>query len=320
MPTTPQSAAGWRIDPPVSEPRASGDEPGGHRGGRSARRAAGHPAGVARVAGRARTRSSRSTSPWRTRPCWSCPRRPPRPPAAVRPPWRRRAGASPPGSATRRWSARPGCTGCPSGPPARRPAAPGRRPAATAASTASAAARASSAMHLDEGVDVAVAGRDAARASSTTDRADRSPERTAAASVAADGPAAAHGASPTMRGTRNRPSSTVGRGGQHLVAVEAGPGLVGTEHVAHRQRVGRRRHPGQIEGGHVGGVVEHRGQLPGEAVELLVGQRRGGPGGPRGPRRRGRAGRRLDGPLTARPRRSRRSRSDTVRSSISSRS
>ena len=27
MPTTPQSAAGWRIDPPVSEPRASGVMP-----------------------------------------------------------------------------------------------------------------------------------------------------------------------------------------------------------------------------------------------------------------------------------------------------
>src|SRR5437879_1579502 len=27
MPTTPQSAAGWRIDPPVSEPSASGANP-----------------------------------------------------------------------------------------------------------------------------------------------------------------------------------------------------------------------------------------------------------------------------------------------------
>src|SRR5687768_11444715 len=27
MPTTPHSAAGWRIDPPVSEPRASGENP-----------------------------------------------------------------------------------------------------------------------------------------------------------------------------------------------------------------------------------------------------------------------------------------------------
>ena len=36
----PHSAAGWRIEPPVSVPIAHGALPGRHRGGRAARRAA----------------------------------------------------------------------------------------------------------------------------------------------------------------------------------------------------------------------------------------------------------------------------------------
>ena len=45
------------------------------------------------------------------------------------------------------------------------------------------------------------------------------------------------------------------------------------------QGVGGRLHPGQVERGHVGGVVEHLGQLPGEQVELLLGQLEAGQGG-----------------------------------------
>ena len=58
---------------------------------------------------RGRSRSSRSTSPSRTRPCSSCRAsgRPRRPAAARRS--RCRAGGGPPGSATRPWSARPRC-------------------------------------------------------------------------------------------------------------------------------------------------------------------------------------------------------------------
>ena len=40
MPTTPHSAAGWRIEPPVSVPSASGANAGGDRGRRAAARAA----------------------------------------------------------------------------------------------------------------------------------------------------------------------------------------------------------------------------------------------------------------------------------------
>ena len=55
-PTTPHSAAGWRIEPPVSEPSAERREPGRDRGRRSAARAAGHPRQVVRVARRAERR------------------------------------------------------------------------------------------------------------------------------------------------------------------------------------------------------------------------------------------------------------------------
>ena len=131
--------------------------------------------------------------------------------------------------------------------------------------------------HLEERVDVAVAGRHGGQR-----RLDDRPGRPFTGS---DGrrhcrgrtePGAAHGASPTMRGTRNRSSSTVRRGGQHRRPVEAGPRLVGPEHVAHGQRVGGRRHAGQIEGGHVVGVLDHLGKLAGEGVELLVRQGQAG--------------------------------------------
>ena len=64
-----------------------------------------------------------------------------------------------------------------------------------------------------------------------------------------------------------------GRGlGQHLVPVEARCGLVRAEDVGDGHGVGRGRHPGQVEGGHVGGMVQHLGELPGEEVQLLLGE------------------------------------------------
>ena len=72
-PTTPHRAAGCRMDPPVSEPRATGaipaataaaDPPDDPPGTRS--RSHGLRVGLNALA--------RWTSPWRTRPCWSCPR------------------------------------------------------------------------------------------------------------------------------------------------------------------------------------------------------------------------------------------------------
>ena len=81
-PTTPHSAAGWRIDPPVSLPKPSGGEAGGDRGGTPAARAAGHPASCRAGCGSARTPSSPCSNPSRTRRGWSCRRSPPRRPAA----------------------------------------------------------------------------------------------------------------------------------------------------------------------------------------------------------------------------------------------
>ena len=104
MPTTPHSAAGWRIDPPVSEPSASGANPAAT----AAADPPDEPPGTLDVSWGlrwGRTPSSRSSCPWRTRRGWSCPRRRPRRRPASRPRWRRRAGASPRGCATSRSSA-----------------------------------------------------------------------------------------------------------------------------------------------------------------------------------------------------------------------
>ena len=123
-----RSAAGWRIDPPVSVPRASGtsraataaadppDEPPGTR-----RR-------VPRVARRLRSRCSRSRSPWRTRPCWSCRARPRPAPRGGRRRSPRRAVCSPRGPASRRSSEGPRRAGRPSPPGARRRGAGRARP------------------------------------------------------------------------------------------------------------------------------------------------------------------------------------------------
>ena len=68
----PDSDAGWRIEPPVSVPVAAGHEARRDRRRRAARAAAGHVVEVPRIAAPGRSTRSRSTSPSRTRPCWSC--------------------------------------------------------------------------------------------------------------------------------------------------------------------------------------------------------------------------------------------------------
>ena len=82
---------------------------GRDRRGRAAGGAAGDAAAVPRVEHRAVGRSSRSRSPSRTRPCWSCRAagRPPRSAGGRRS--RCRAAGSPRGSATRPWSRSPRC-------------------------------------------------------------------------------------------------------------------------------------------------------------------------------------------------------------------
>ena len=85
----------------------AGREAAGDGRGRAAGGAAGHPLAVPGVAAPGRRPSSRSRSPSRTRPCWSCraPARRPRRACARRSPCR--AAGSPRGSASRPWSATP---------------------------------------------------------------------------------------------------------------------------------------------------------------------------------------------------------------------
>ena len=113
---------------------------------------------------------------------------------------------------------RPGCRGCPSARRARRRAAPGSSPRPTAASTASAAARAASRDDEVERVELGLPGVDRGEVL-LDDRRGR--ERSPAADRGARARPRRHGASPRIRGTRNRPSSAAGACREDLVAVEA---------------------------------------------------------------------------------------------------
>ena len=71
-PTVPVTAPGWRIEPPVSVPMASGASYAATAARRAAARAARDAVEVPRVVRRAVRASTRWRSPSRTRPCWSC--------------------------------------------------------------------------------------------------------------------------------------------------------------------------------------------------------------------------------------------------------
>ncbi len=110
----------------------------------------------------------------------------------------------------------------------------------------------------------------AARCSSTTDaRRDALPRR---GTAAGDLAAARHGASPEDR--RHAEHALLGgrRLGQHRVADAGVARHVGAPHVLERVRVRGGRHVGEVERLDVGGVLEDRGQLRREGVDLLVGQ------------------------------------------------
>ena len=80
---------------------------------------------------------------------------------------------------------------------------------------------------------------------------DHRPRRAIATADRGRDLACRHGASPRIRGTRNR--SVLGRRRlrEHLVAVEARAHLVGPQHVDQRQRVGGRGHALEVERGDV---------------------------------------------------------------------
>ena len=81
-----------------------------------------------------------------------------------------------------------------------------------------------------------------------------------------------HGTSPTIRGTRNRPSSTSGATASTSSRSRHGVASSGRRTLRSGRGWAVGRHVGQVEGGHVRRVVEHRGQLGGEALELVLAQ------------------------------------------------
>ena len=104
----PESAAGWRIEPPVSVPVAAGARRAATAAAEPPELPPGTRVAVPGIAHRAEVARSRSTSPSRTRPCWSC--RAITAPArveAARPRARRRARRSWRASSSRRWCASP---------------------------------------------------------------------------------------------------------------------------------------------------------------------------------------------------------------------
>ena len=125
--------------------------------------------------------------------------------------------------------------------------------------------------HRQEGVDFAIAqAATAARASSVTSRAERFPARTAAASRRA------RCIIPSFSADARHPEPVIfhrGGRGQHFAAVQAGSRLVGSQDVVDRERVRHGGQMGQIEGGHVGGMLQHRAQLGREQVDLFLAQR-----------------------------------------------
>ena len=157
---------------------------------------------------------------------------------------------------------------------------PGSRPAATAASTASACGQRLVGQHGQEGVELAVARRDGGQRllGDLPGRALGPTARSAASSRAPSLTAprrrcAAPGSGrprPTGAAASTSSRSRLGRGSSARSTFSSG------------DRVGRGRQMGQVERGHVGGVVEHRAQLGGEEIDLLVAQVEAGQPRPRG--------------------------------------
>ncbi len=79
--------------------------------------------------------------------------------------------------------------------------------------------------------------------------------------------------SPTIGGTRNRPSSAAGAAASTSSRSRPGQHDVLTHHVGDRSGVRHRLHPVEVEGVDVGEVVEHVAQLMRRLLQFLVAQR-----------------------------------------------
>ena len=193
MPDHPAQGGGLADRPAGVRAEGQRHEAGGHRGRRlPPRRAAGHPAEVVGVAGRPERRVlGRGAHGELVQVGLADHHRPGRG-AGARPRWRRRGGASL--EDARRAGGRDpaGCTGCPSGPPAPRPAGRGRARPPPWRRRRSASAAGRLVEHGQEGRDRPVAGGDRGPGAPSTTRAGRTalPGRAprAARAAAPDGP------------------------------------------------------------------------------------------------------------------------------------
>ena len=221
MPTTPHSAAGWRIEPPVSEPSASGAKPAATAAALPPLEPPGHPGRVVGVAGRTEGRVlGRGAHGELVEVRLADDDRAGRAPAARRR-WRRTAGASPRGSSTSRWWATPRvqrlslrATGTPA-------SGPGSSPAATR--RVDGIGRGAGLVGEDEveGVELRLARVDGGEVLLERRRARCGPPAATAVRPTCNGVVTApHRGS---AGTLNRSVLDLRRRGQHLVAVDAGP-------------------------------------------------------------------------------------------------
>ena len=272
MPTTPHSAAGWRIEPPVSEPRASGAKPAATAAALPPDDPPGTFVGSCgfRVGPKAEfsvelpmANSSRFVLPTMTAPASLQPghdrgvvRRHP----ALEDP-RRAGGGHPVGAEV--VLQRDGHAG------ERARVTPGRHRVVDRGGRGPGLVGG----HQVEGVQVA---RRSRRSRRGTPRATDG--RRPLAGADAGGELAGRqerrhqGASPRIGGTRKRPSSTCGAAASTSAVSTVALDDVGPQHVLQGVRVRGRRHVVEVERLDVGGVVEHRGELPGEGLELVVGQ------------------------------------------------
>ena len=267
----PQSEAGWRTEPPVSVPIAHGAVPAATAAALPPLEPPGHARRGPTGSARARSRSSRSTSPSRTRPGWSCraPRRPP--PARLRT-----------------------LVAVYDGQVALEDARAGRAGHALDAEQVldrdrRQRARVGGRLLGDPqvGAEVVARGAPAPELEHLRRRTPR-PTRSAPPGWAAVRPSRSLTSRPGWaRESRRRPRR--GRPASALLARQAGTRLVLAQHVLELDHVRGGLDPVEVELVHLLDVLEDLRQLAGHALELLVGQRAGGPAGRRAAPGRGRS-------------------------------
>ncbi len=134
--------------------------------------------------------------------------------------------------------------------------------------------------HQVEGVDLVVACLDRREVSLDDGRCGRRPEPYCFGDRGRRcGLAHRQSSSPMIGGTRNRWSSASGAAAEHLVAVEAVPHHVVAHHVGEMGRIVHRLDAVEVECIDLGEVVEHRTEFDRRGGEFVIGEREAGQGG-----------------------------------------